>query len=104
MGNREQKTTHMGNSGEYEPGAPSWLPVGEDNDTLYADGHLPKDWHTVAHALLNCSEGLDDRYECLEWWEAYRAKKVRVVHGWECWAPPGEWYGGSCIKIGRAHV
>lgn len=75
----------------------TWLPVGEDGDTLYAEGHLPKDWHTVARALLGSPEGIDGRYECLEWWEAYRAGKVEIVHGWECWAPPGEWYGGSYI-------
>lgn len=66
-----------------------WELLGENCESLYHDGHLPLDWRTKAKALLNCDLG---RYEAMESWST-----ATVHHGWKCWAPPGEWYGGEYI-------
>ena len=69
----------------------SWELIGEDCDSgaLVHDGTLPLDWHTKAKALLSSDM---DRGEASDSWPT-----ATVLHGWRCWAPPGEWYGGEWI-------
>lgn len=68
-----------------------WELVGEDYEAIFAHGTRPLDWRTKADALLAYAGEVDREAALLSLGTA------KVVHGVCCWAPPGEWYGGTYI-------
>lgn len=68
-----------------------WELIGEDCEAMYHPGVLPLDWRTKAKALLAYAGEVDREAALLS------LSIAKVVHGVCCWAPPGEWYGGTCI-------
>lgn len=68
-----------------------WELAGADCEVICHPGLLPLDWRTKARALLAYTHEVD-RGAALE-----SLPTAKVVHGVDCWAPPGEWYGGTYI-------
>lgn len=68
-----------------------WELFGEDAEALVHDGRLPLDWRTKTKAM-QAYAGEIDRSAAIDGWHS-----ATMRHGYNCWAPPGEWYGGTWV-------
>ena len=71
----------------------NWDLIGEDADAIYTTELLPLDWRTKAKACIAWGQEVDRPSAC----EMWATRRPAVVRGFECWAPPGEWYGGTYV-------